>query len=136
MRPGGYSYVEAQAFLAALSPEGIAFYSDVQHKLDIIYPPLLAVTVGWAIWWLLPASWGWFRAVLVLPAIGGMVFDWMENAAVATMLEVGADGLTEQMVASASMWTLAKTISTTVAFALLLLALVWWGVRRFRSRSA
>ena len=36
MRPGGYSLAEARAFLAALSPEGTAFYLGVQHRLDMV----------------------------------------------------------------------------------------------------
>ncbi len=45
LRPAGYSHDEAQAFLAALSPEGRAFYLDVQQWLDTAYPALLGVVL-------------------------------------------------------------------------------------------
>lgn len=135
MRPGGYSYAEAEAFLAALTTEGAAFYRDVQLRLDIVYPPLLAVSVGWAIWWLLPPGWGFWRAFAVLPAVGGMIFDCMENNAINGLLQVGAAGLTEQMVSSASLYSQAKAMASTVSFLLLLLAFAWWGAQRFRCRS-
>ena len=38
LRPLGYSYDEARAFLLALSDEGRHFYTAVQHRLDHIYP--------------------------------------------------------------------------------------------------
>ena len=113
MRPGGYSFAEAEAFLTALSAEGASFYRDVQLRLDIVYPPLLAVTVGWAIWWLLPADWGLWRVLAVLPAVGGMVFDWMENNAINGLLQAGTAGLTEQMVGSASFYSQAKAMRSS-----------------------
>ena len=136
MRPGGYTFTEAEAFLTAISAEGAAFYRGVQLRLDIFYPPLLAVTVGWATWWLLPTSWGWFRALATLPAVGSMVFDWLENWAIDAMLQAGPAGLTEQMVRSASLFSQAKAISSTVSFTLLVFVLAWWGIRRFRTRIA
>ena len=38
MRPTGYTFVEAHAFLIALPPEGTTFYLNVQEKLDVAYP--------------------------------------------------------------------------------------------------
>ncbi len=61
MRSGGYSFEEARAVLAALSPEGVVFYETIQHRLDGIYPVLLAATLGWSILRLSPDSWGTFR---------------------------------------------------------------------------
>ena len=49
LRPIGYDFDEAKAFLAALKPEGAEFYLGVQHKLDSIYPALLAATLFFAI---------------------------------------------------------------------------------------
>ncbi len=64
MRPGGYSFDEAKAFLAALSPEGKALYLDVQHKLDTAYPGLLAATLFFAIARWRRKSWGIWRWLL------------------------------------------------------------------------
>ncbi|MFT4514143.1 MAG: hypothetical protein ACI91B_002851 [Planctomycetota bacterium] len=45
LRPTGYSLVEAKQFLAALTPEGRAFYLQVQQPLDLFYPPLITATL-------------------------------------------------------------------------------------------
>jgi hypothetical protein len=124
MRPGGYSFEDARAFLAALSPDGAAFYEAVQHRLDIFYPPLIALTLAWAIAALLPRGWGiwcWAIGALAMPIAA---LDYLENAAVSVMLQAGAAGLTPEMVASASGWTIAKSMLTTVAMSLVLLLLL------------
>ncbi len=94
IRPHGYSLEEAKAFVAALSPDGKAFYLDVQERLDLFYPALLSATLFFAIYLLVPAGWGAWRWVLALAAIPSAVFDYLENHAVAAMLGLGADALT------------------------------------------
>lgn len=125
MRPGGYSFADAHAFLAALSPEGAGFYVNVQQKLDIAYPVLLALTLFFAIATLLPrriGTWRWVVATIALP-VG--VFDYLENHAVAQMIEVGATGLTTDLVATASQWTVLKATASTVAMSVVLVLLLW-----------
>ena len=61
MRPGGYGFADAHAFLVALSPEGARFYVNIQQKLDIAYPGLLALTLLFAIAALLPRRLGAWR---------------------------------------------------------------------------
>ena len=56
-------------------------------------------------------------------AIAAGVFDHLENSAVAVMLRVEPDALTEAMVSTASNWTLAKSLSTTIASVALLVVL-------------
>lgn len=135
LRPTGYSFDEARAFLAALTPEGTALYRTVQQRLDIAYPALLAATLVMAILLLAPAGlgrWRWFLAATALP---GMVFDYLENAAVARMLDGGAAALTPEHAADASRWTLLKSAFSTLAFAVLLALIVLWLVRRFMRGS-
>jgi len=133
MLPAGYSYAEAQAFLAALSPEGADFYLRVQHRLDLIYPALLAISTGWAMVRLAP-RWRWRPALLLAP-IAGMVFDYLENRAVAAMLSAGADGLTPEMVAQASRFSQLKAIFSTLSLGLLLVLILAWAFRRWRERA-
>ncbi len=135
MRPGGYTFDEARAFLAALSADGNAFYRKVQHRLDLFYPALLGATLFFAIALLTPASWGQWRWLLAAAAIPGAIFDYMENHAVATMLRLGAEGVTPVEVATASRWTVLKSQSTTVAMAILLALLLLWAGSKFRRRS-
>ncbi len=130
MRPTGYSYDEAQAFLAALSPDGRAFYLDVQQWLDTAYPALLGVTLVMAFGVLFRGVLRWAAIVF---ALAGAVFDYLENAAVAEMLRVGSEGVTPDMVATASRWTLLKSGAVTLAMLMLVAALamlVWRRVRR------
>ena len=133
MLPAGYSYAEAQAFLAALSPDGADFYLRVQHRLDLIYPALLAISTGWAMVRLAP-RWRWRLALLLAP-IPGMVFDYLENRAVAAMLSAGADGLTPEMVAQASRFSQLKAIFSTLSLGLLLVLILAWAFRRWRARA-
>lgn len=133
MLPAGYSYAEAEAFLAALSPEGADFYLHVQHRLDLIYPALLAISTGWAMVRLAP-RWRW-RAALLLVPIPGMVFDYLENRAVAAMLAAGADGLTPEMVAQASRFSQLKAIFSALSLGLLLALCLAWAFRRWRART-
>ena len=58
LRPWGYTPNEAEAFLVALSSEGRAFYTDVQLRLDTLYPPLLAL-------WTCASAARLFRGVLL-----------------------------------------------------------------------
>jgi hypothetical protein len=136
MRPGGYSFEEARAFLAALSPEGVGFYESVQHRLDALYPALLATTLGWSILRLSPASWGIWRWVLAATALPGMVFDYWENADVSTMLDLGPNGITPAIVEAASLHSRIKAGASTLAMTILLVLLAIWLVRRFRRHTA
>ena len=134
MRPGGYTFAEAQDFLMALTPEGAKFYLRVQHRLDLAYPALLAVATGWAMVLLLP-RWRW-RYLLPLVPLPGMVFDYLENRAVSVMLAAGAQGLTPEMVAQASVFSRLKAAFTTLSLGLLLILVLVWIVRRWRRRGA
>jgi hypothetical protein len=136
MRPTGYSFDEAKGFLAALSPDGFAFYLGVQGKLDAIYPALLAATLFFAIATLVPMRLGVWRWVLALIAIPGAVFDYLENAAVSAMLTGGADGLTTAAVSTADRWTVLKSAFTAVAMITLVLLLVGRLVRRLLWRRS
>jgi hypothetical protein len=125
LRPFGYSPDEAEAFLNALSEEGRAFYADTQHALDAAFPGLLAVVTGWAALWLFRGPAG---AVLAVLAVGAAASDYMENAAVARLLEGFSPG--EAM--AASRWTIAKSAGATVVYAALLFGLIRAGWRRLR----
>jgi len=111
MRPGGYSFDEAMAFLNAIDDVGRDFYLDTQQFLDSFYPALFVISVAIPLAHLMPRYLGWPLAML---AIGAGTFDYLENGAVAIMLSTEPDELTETMVSTASTWTLAKSILTTV----------------------
>ena len=125
MRPGGYSFDDAQVFLTLITDAGRDFYLNTQQPLDLFYPTLFAITVAIPLVHLLPRYWGWTLAAL---AIVAGCLDHLENSAVAVMLRVEPDALTEAMVTTASNWSLAKSISTTVVLVALLVALCLKGI--------
>jgi hypothetical protein len=112
LRPGGYSGDEARAFLTALSAEGRAFYQGTQHWLDLVYPPLMAVSLGWAALSLMRRRWA---IVVTLMAAGAAVSDWAENAAVAVLLRADPASVGDDAVARAAGWGMAKAGLTTLA---------------------
>ena len=135
MRPTGYSFEEARAFLAALSTEGNAFYRSVQHKLDLLFPGMMAAVLYFAVAALLPRGLGIWRHAIAASMILTAVFDYAENSAVAAMLVAGADGLTREMAETANRWSTTKATVSTVAYSLLLILLIWKGVALWRRRS-
>ena len=129
MRPGGYSVADATQFLTALSPEGAEFYVTVQQTLDLAYPALIAFTLLFAIAALLPrrlGPWRWIVAGIAMPV--GLI-DYLENHAVAQMIEVGSVGLTVELVATASQWTVLKAGASTLAMSVVLVLLLWRGAK-------
>lgn len=135
MRPSGYSFDEAYAFLAAITPEGSAFYQGTQHLLDIAYPTFLAAVLAIALWRLAKNFPVWVRYILVALPIIGSGADHFENAAVSNMLQVGSVGLTEEMVAAASRWTLIKSGMTSIAMLALVGFLLVLLVRKILKRK-
>ncbi len=129
LRPAGYSGDEARAYLSALGTDQRTFYSGVQHKLDTLYPGLMAASLVLAYHLLFPrgAAWG-----LSLVAVAAATFDWLENAAVSAMLRVEPQALTDAMIATASGWTVWKSSTVPVALGILIVGLVrrWWLKRR------
>ncbi|SNS15872.1 hypothetical protein [Antarctobacter heliothermus] len=127
LRPWGYSPEEAAAFLSVLSDPGRSLYSDVQLRLDTVYPPLLAIWICASAARLFPRGVVW---AIGLVAVGGMAADLAENAAVAQLL----DGFDADTARRAARWTMVKSAATTLALTALLAGFVaWlWGVWRAR----
>ena len=126
LRPGGYSYDEAVGFLTALTLAGRAFYRGTQHLLDAVYPPLMSLTLFFALAALAKpiGGWRWALASLALPIA---VFDLCENIAVDRLLDAGT-AITADLVATASLWTVLKSGLTTAVMSLLLGVLIVRGI--------
>nr|WP_295461595.1 hypothetical protein [Mesorhizobium sp.] len=118
LRPFGYTEAEAREFLRRLSDEGRSFYLTVQHRLDLAFPALLAATLVWTALRLPPPGWRAVRWVLIGAAVGGMVADYLENAAVAAMLSAAPDAVAVEQIAIASRWTVLKSLGATLAMSL------------------
>lgn len=136
MRYFGYTIDQADAYLSALSPVQVAFYRNVQHTLDLFFPPLWALTLFFAIAALAPrwlGAWRWALAAIALPTA---FLDWQENFAVGRMLAVGAGKLSEELVQPASQWTVLKFGLNFTVLALLLVLLVARGLAKLRAARA
>jgi hypothetical protein len=140
MRPSGYDFADALEFVSALSADGARFYLEVQQKLDITYPALISLTLFFAIAATLPGRLGRWRWLLATCAMPIAIFDYLENHAVARMIEAGPLGLTPELVAEASQWTMIKS-NTTMALMVALLGLLALraaqaAIRLWRSKRA
>jgi hypothetical protein len=52
IRPKGYGYVEARAFLEVIGEQGRKDYAGPELVIDTFYPPFYALSRGPALWWL------------------------------------------------------------------------------------
>lgn len=126
LRPCGYSPDEARAFLNALGKSGRSFYLGTQHRLDLFFPGLLAVLMILGLSRLYSRRW---TVALGLIAVSAAFCDYEENIAVADLLRLGPTGIDEEVVSIASLFTMLKSLLSTVVFVALL-----WGVVRIWMR--
>lgn len=129
LRLSGYSEAEARAFLGALTPEGRAFYVDVQHQLDLIYPPLLGLTLTLGFHLLFARPWNFALSLVALSAVAA---DYLENFFVGEMLAADPATLDAAVIATASFWTLVKAGTNGVAMTALLGGALWAGWQRWK----
>lgn len=145
MNPLGYTYEYAHKFLTQLSEEGYTLYLHVQLPLDILFPILNCLT-GLSTFILLirlynkvkntsalPIYSSFSKAVLALP-IAAMLFDYLENIMIFTMLAYKA-AVPISLVFVASTFTIIKSISTVVFYIVVIAILLVNGVAWIRSRS-
>ncbi|MHC9236286.1 hypothetical protein ACX9MO_11665 [Pseudooceanicola sp. 502str34] len=107
MRLGRYDTADARIYLRALGPEGISFYRNVQLTLDLFLPAAIftAAALAARAFYARPVR----RAVICL-AIAAVGADYLENAALAHMLEMGPAELSSGIVGPASVLTRIKLV--------------------------
>ncbi len=125
LRPTGYSAEEARALLAALGAEGRNLYLKGQLVLDLLYPPLLALTLA-SLYALLgrDLSHRWVVNGAIAVSWLSAALDYLENAGIAAMLLTWND-LSDDLVQVTSAATLAKSATTTMAMTGLLVLAAW-----------
>ncbi len=115
LRITGYTPADAARYLAALTDDDRLLYLQVQLRLDMFFPALLAVTLMLALYRLAP-KW----PVLYLFPISGALFDYYENAAIEQILL--SNSAEPGLIGAASLLTGLKFASV----ALSLLAILWF----------
>ncbi len=128
LRPMGYSFKAADELIADLGEAGRHFYLTTQHRLDTLFPALELIVLIMSYFRLYSPRVAWLVAPL---AAAGVAFDFLENAAVGVMLRAG-EGLTPEMVLTASRYTQLKSVFVSVALTVLLfgaLRLLWRRVK-------
>jgi hypothetical protein len=140
IRPKGYSYADARAFLEGIGEQGRRYYASPELVIDTFYPPLYALSRGLALWWLtmpgrvseapLPLK---VRYALIAVPILMASLDLFENGCIAVMLWTWPD-LSHGLVEISSLATRAKIIAGVLTEALMgALAVIWlmrWTTRR------
>ncbi|MEE9426865.1 MAG: hypothetical protein V3V25_01835 [Paracoccaceae bacterium] len=123
MRPLGYSETAAREFLAALNEQGRDFYLNIQHRIDLVFIGLLALTLGIAIYFLFPTAPGIVNAMLILLPFMAALFDYVENSRVAVLLTSNLESITAQQIAAASQATVLKFGFIAVSMGIILVGL-------------
>lgn len=116
MRFTGYSFEDVRDFVAAIGAEGVALYLGPQMWLDMIFPPLLGAVLFMTNRWLFPGLPGLIIGAVSLTYV---VTDILENLAITAVLRAGADGVTQEMAATAHRWTTTKWSLAIVGLVLL-----------------
>jgi hypothetical protein len=126
LRPLGYDFAEAQAFLRALSDPGRQLYLEVQQRLDIAYPALLMLALGLGIALVCPPRFGNWKWTLALTSVPGSLFDYRENLLVRRILTSPPDALDPALVAAASGATVLKSALSAISMSVLLVLCILW----------
>jgi hypothetical protein len=134
-RIGGYDLVAAETYLKALSEAEKRKYLDVVQRLDIAFPLLLAVAVGWSILRLTPIGWGRARYLLPLVAVPAMVSDYVENLAVTGLLISNPANLSPDLVRFASRATQTKFAFLALEFIVIAVLVTMFVYRRWTIRK-
>jgi hypothetical protein len=131
LRPTGYTADEARTLLLAMGTDGRNFYAQKQQMLDLFYPAFLACSLAGGLFTLLPAK---LSYPLAATAFASMMFDYLENHAVAGMLALDPLKLSEGAVAAANRWTVLKSMTGGLAMTALLIAVVAHIWKRYQAR--
>jgi len=136
MMPMGYDFNYVSELFNALGKNGRGTYLTNQIPVDMIYPLLF----GFSYCLLL----GYFLKKLnklhkpytylcILPIIAG-IFDYFENYGIVAMLKSYPD-LSNVLVSSTNIFTIIKSVSTSLFFIALIIILISLGLNRLKQKN-
>lgn len=136
MLPTGYNVEYVQDLLNSLGEQGRWAYLYNQIPIDMIYPGLFALSYSLLLAYFLKilnrlhAS---YIYLCLLPILAGL-FDYLENIGISTMLLHYPD-YSQNLVKASNMFTLVKSVSTSLYFIVLLVVLILLGLRYLRRKE-
>ena len=136
MKPFGYNFNDVMHLFNTLGEDGRMYYHNVQLAVDLVYPFLFIIcytALGVYILEKLKSSINLFKLLYWLPLVAG-VSDYIENFFIYTLLDAypKIDHLTVNLSAT---FSVIKSLSTTLYFLLILLALVRLFNQKYFSRK-
>ena len=133
MMPQGYNSEYVNELFNKLGEEGRGVYLFNQIPVDMIYPFLFGITYSLLIAYFLKKldklNTPFFYLCLV-PLIAGIA-DYLENIGIITMLNDYPD-LSITQISTTNIFTLIKSLSTTLFFLILIVIIIVVGVKRFK----
>ena len=137
MMPLGYDLNYVHDLFSALGNNGRAYYLNKQLVLDMIYPMLFALSYSLILLYFLKklnklnTS---LKYLSLLPGIAGFA-DYLENLGIILMLKSYPE-LNETAVYTTNIFTVIKSISTTIFFITLIVILIIFGIKALNRKTS
>ena len=136
MMPTGYDFNYVSELFSALGEDGRLTYLTKQIPVDMVYPLLFGLSycllMGYFLKKLNKLK-SLYTYLCLLPIIAGIA-DYLENLGIITMLKNYPE-LNETAVYTTNVFTLIKSLSTSVFFIALILILIGLGIKAINRKS-
>lgn len=136
MMPTGYDFEYVNKLFTALGREGRDVYLTVQLPVDIFYPLLFGITYTLILAYFLnklKKLSSPYVFLCLLPILAG-VSDYLENIGIITMLNRFPD-ISRTSVVVTNIFTLIKSISTSVYFLILIIVMIAFGIKILKNKQ-
>lgn len=136
MMPTGYDFEYVNKLFTALGIEGRDVYLTVQLPVDMFYPLLFGISYTLILAYFLnklKKLSSPYLFLCLLPILAG-VSDYLENIGIITMLNNFPD-ISRTSVGITNMFTLIKSISTSVYFLVLIIVLIVFGINALKNKQ-
>lgn len=136
MMPFGYDADYVHTLLATLGHQGRSFYLYMQIPIDLVYPSLFGISYCLILAYYLKRL-NKLNSILIylcwVPIIAG-VFDYLENFGIISMLN-GYPNFSKNLIMSANIFTIVKSMFTTIYFVVLLVVLILVGLKSLKQKT-
>ena len=137
LQPTGFSAEYAKTLFDNLGVIGRDYYLYTQLPLDMIYPFLFAVAYSLLLTFLFKKSFNpesKLHFLSIIPLFGGL-FDYFENIGIIIMLSI-YPSFSTHLANVTSLFSVLKSISTTIFFVLLVIGIVGIIIKKFRKSQS